>query len=67
MLLSAFQTEGACPRDKVPEMKEAAAKIRILGRVAHPNEIAAAITFLSSRDASFFTGTDVQVDGGRVL
>jgi hypothetical protein len=39
-------------------------QVHILQRVAMPSEVAAAITFLSSRDASFFTGADIPVDGG---
>lgn len=35
-----------------------------LGRVAEPEEIAAAILFLSSDDAGYVTGTDLVIDGG---
>jgi NAD(P)-dependent dehydrogenase (short-subunit alcohol dehydrogenase family) len=35
-----------------------------LGRVAQPAEVAAAIAFLASDDASFVTGTELKVDGG---
>lgn len=35
-----------------------------LGRRGNPEEIAKAITFLASDDASFVTGTDLRVDGG---
>ncbi|HYE50991.1 MAG TPA: glucose 1-dehydrogenase [Azospirillaceae bacterium] len=35
-----------------------------LGRYAEPHEIAAAVAFLASREASFMTGTAVPVDGG---
>jgi NAD(P)-dependent dehydrogenase (short-subunit alcohol dehydrogenase family) len=36
----------------------------LLGRLAEPEEIAAAIAFLASDDASFVTGTTLAVDGG---
>jgi NAD(P)-dependent dehydrogenase (short-subunit alcohol dehydrogenase family) len=36
----------------------------LLGRIAQPDEIAAAATFLLSPDASFVTGTDLLADGG---
>lgn len=35
-----------------------------LGRIGRPEEIAAAVLWLSSADASFITATDLEVDGG---
>lgn len=35
-----------------------------LGRVGEPDDIAAAVAFLASRDASWITGTTLHVDGG---
>jgi NAD(P)-dependent dehydrogenase (short-subunit alcohol dehydrogenase family) len=37
-----------------------------LGRVADPDEIAKAVTFLASDDASFVAGVEFFVDGGQV-
>lgn len=35
-----------------------------MGRIAKPEEIAAAVSFLASEDASFITGVNLPVDGG---
>ncbi|MEU3984528.1 SDR family oxidoreductase [Streptomyces sp. NPDC026672] len=35
-----------------------------LGRLGQPEEIASAVAFLASGEASFITGADIQVDGG---
>ncbi|MFE0426669.1 SDR family NAD(P)-dependent oxidoreductase, partial [Streptomyces sp. NPDC058953] len=35
-----------------------------LGRIGEPDDIAAAVAFLASRDASWITGTVLRVDGG---
>jgi NAD(P)-dependent dehydrogenase (short-subunit alcohol dehydrogenase family) len=35
-----------------------------MGRIAQPNEVAQAILFLASDEASFITGTALAVDGG---
>jgi NAD(P)-dependent dehydrogenase (short-subunit alcohol dehydrogenase family) len=44
---------GAAYRDRVP-----------LGRLGRPEDIAGAVSFLASDDASFITGTELFVDGG---
>lgn len=36
-----------------------------LGRPGEPEEVAAAIAFLASDDASFITGVSLPIDGGR--
>jgi NAD(P)-dependent dehydrogenase (short-subunit alcohol dehydrogenase family) len=44
--------------------REAAAALQPLGRQAEVSEIAAAVAFLASDDASFMTGAIIPVDGG---
>jgi NAD(P)-dependent dehydrogenase (short-subunit alcohol dehydrogenase family) len=45
------------------EMKALASTI-VMGRLGRPEEIASAVTFLASADASFVTGVELFVDGG---
>jgi NAD(P)-dependent dehydrogenase (short-subunit alcohol dehydrogenase family) len=48
----------------VPEAKEAAAHAP-LGRMGQPEEVATAVSWLISPAASFITGADLTVSGGR--
>src|ERR1700756_4072369 len=48
------------------ELFDASAKTTVLGRAGEPQEIAEVIGFLASPRASYITGTNVAVDGGRV-
>ena len=43
---------------------EALANRHPLGRIGRPEEVAAAVMWLASDDASFITATDLEVDGG---
>ncbi|HET6356766.1 SDR family NAD(P)-dependent oxidoreductase [Streptomyces sp.] len=43
---------------------DALSRVYPLGRVGEPDDIAAAVAFLASRDAGWITGTTLRVDGG---
>ncbi|MFG2329428.1 SDR family NAD(P)-dependent oxidoreductase [Streptomyces sp. NPDC048604] len=46
------------------ELDALARRVYPLGRVGRPEDIAAAVAFLASADASWITGTTLRVDGG---
>ena len=46
------------------EVKDAVANDSVMKRLAQPEEIAGAVAFLCSNDASFATGSTVTVNGG---
>jgi NAD(P)-dependent dehydrogenase (short-subunit alcohol dehydrogenase family) len=48
----------------MPEMREKTLNAHAMGRLAKPEEIADAVVYLCSAEASFITGHDLVVDGG---
>jgi 3-oxoacyl-[acyl-carrier protein] reductase len=54
------------PEARKKELLEMDTDYCLMRRLGRPEEIAAAIAFLASEDASFVTGTTLCVDGGRV-
>lgn len=50
--------------DNAPDLLDAFADAIPMGRVGQPHEIAAAIAFMASDEASFITGANLLVDGG---
>jgi len=66
----AVETElfrSSLPNDNTQAALAAVRDRYALGRIAAPDEIAAAIAFLISNEASYMTGTAVAVDGGRTF
>jgi 2-hydroxycyclohexanecarboxyl-CoA dehydrogenase len=59
--------ETAQLHERSPKSIEAVAKMTLLRRVGTPEEVAAAVAFLASDDASYITGETLGVSGGMGL
>ena len=57
------EVDKACNGDRASKA-EAWGSYSMLGRLAHPVEVARPVLFLLSDDASFVTGADLDVSGG---
>lgn len=55
---------GGVPLEAVPALKEQFASSVPMKRMGTADEVASAVLFLLSRDASYITGIDLPVDGG---
>lgn len=63
-----FRDPRWTPSEVMDELIKAAAERPVgIGRLAHPTEVAAAIAFFASREASFVTGQHVGVSGGMAM
>jgi 3-oxoacyl-[acyl-carrier protein] reductase len=57
----------ALTNDLADDLKEAILKMTPLGRMGQPEEVANAVAFLASQEASYITGQILAVDGGMVM
>jgi len=52
------------PKDQIAEFEKRVTAMVPMKRIGKPEEVAATVAFLASQDASYITGTEINVDGG---
>lgn len=62
MLLRGWSVKA--PTENIKTLKVKAGDIHPVGRIGNPSDVASAVKFLLSDEASFITGTELLVDGG---
>jgi NAD(P)-dependent dehydrogenase (short-subunit alcohol dehydrogenase family) len=61
----AYKSELKLSDAQIEQFKAQIAELTPLGRIGQPDEIAKAVSFLASDDASYITGAELFVDGGK--
>jgi NAD(P)-dependent dehydrogenase (short-subunit alcohol dehydrogenase family) len=62
----AYKSELKMSDEQIDAYRRHVSETTPLGRVGEPDEIAKAVSFLASDDASYITGIELFVDGGMV-
>lgn len=65
VIVTELQKRGGLDEDSYKKFLERSKETHILGRPGNADEVAQTIAFLASNQASFITGANVPVDGGR--
>lgn len=65
VIVTELHKRGGMDEDAYQKFLEHCKNTHALGRPGHVKEVAAAIAFLASEEASFITGVQLPVDGGR--